>query len=231
MSEAATFKPKGCLTGGCQTCGLCLATNQTSPEITSMTENKHTVSTDALATLGTIIDASAGRDAIHLAVEPVVAAVNLVPGQDVGLVDGRAYPKRPYLGIVDPFLTKGVNAGEHFWLVVYPRQITSLRHVWTHPAFEAAADPVALTVEEESSDSETWLRNYADEIDETFNTLMDAADQYVKDGSYFYGDKTGDYYGKFEGERTHPDFWKYYQEFRKVTVDPDDQGSFFTCSC
>jgi hypothetical protein len=53
--------------------------------------DNRTVATDALATLGTIIDETAGRDAIHLAVEPVVAAHNLSPGQHVGLFpDGTA---------------------------------------------------------------------------------------------------------------------------------------------
>lgn len=42
------------------------------------------VFTDALHTLGTVIDATQGRDAIHLAVEPVIAGEMLKPGQDVG---------------------------------------------------------------------------------------------------------------------------------------------------
>ena len=42
-----------------------------------MVKQTHTVATDALATLGTIIDETAGRDAIHLAVEPAVAVEKL----------------------------------------------------------------------------------------------------------------------------------------------------------
>lgn len=41
--------------------------------MSSNTGDKRSVSTDALETLGTIIDDRAGRDAIHLAVEPVHA--------------------------------------------------------------------------------------------------------------------------------------------------------------
>jgi hypothetical protein len=44
-----------------------------------MTADNRPVATDALATLGTIIDKTAARDAIHLAVEPVVAAHTLRP--------------------------------------------------------------------------------------------------------------------------------------------------------
>lgn len=106
------------------------------------TSTKHTVSTDALETLGTIIDERAGRDAIHVAVEPVVAATVLRPGQHVGLYAGMAHGKGSIvtetIGIVDPFLQRPVNPGERFWLLVYPRQITSLRHVWEHPKFPVA---------------------------------------------------------------------------------------------
>ncbi len=100
---------------------------------------KHTTHTDALDTLGTIIDETAQRDAIHLAVEPCVAGVTLHAGMHVGRGDEGTYTyvAANMLGIVDPFLKKAVMPGERFWLVVYPRQITSLRHVWEHPAFPA----------------------------------------------------------------------------------------------
>lgn len=104
--------------------------------------DKRTVHTDALETLGTIIGPDEKRDAIHLAVLPAVAGEPLRPGQDVGVFDGKAHGEHrgETRGIVDPFLRRMVCAGERFWLVVYPRQITSLRHVWTHPAFPEAAE-------------------------------------------------------------------------------------------
>lgn len=102
---------------------------------------KRSVHTDALATLGTIIDETAKRDAIHIAVEPAIAAEKLFPGQDVGLnVDGKGRAGRcdNPVGIVDPYLRNFVTEGQRFWLLVYPRQITSLRHVWSHPNFPEA---------------------------------------------------------------------------------------------
>ena len=42
-----------------------------------MGSDKRSVATDALETLGTIIDDTQKRDAIHLAVEPVVAGERL----------------------------------------------------------------------------------------------------------------------------------------------------------
>jgi hypothetical protein len=94
--------------------------------------------------LGQLIkDGDRRRDAIHIAVAPVTAAEVLRPGQHVGLVrpgDLEAVgPCDKPLGIVDPFLPGPVEPGQRFWLFLYPNTITGLRHVWTHPAFTAAA--------------------------------------------------------------------------------------------
>lgn len=110
-----------------------------------MSADNRSVHTDALATLGKPdIDYNgipAARDAIHLAVEPVKAGCTLYRGDHVMIENGVAFPVRGPLepgavGIVDPFLLEPINPGQKFWLVVYPRQITSLRHVWTHPLFD-----------------------------------------------------------------------------------------------
>lgn len=103
-----------------------------------MSADKRSPHTDALATLGTIIDDTAARDAIHLGVLPVIAGENLFPGEHILLKHGKAcrtYDSTEGLGIVDPFLTAPIARGERFWLIVYPRTITSLRHVWEHPSF------------------------------------------------------------------------------------------------
>ena len=101
------------------------------------------VTTDALETLGMIHVEQQKRDAIHLAVEPVIAAMTLVPGEHICLGENglaTVAPPSKALGIVDPFLTTPVEAGESFWLVVYPRRIKSLRHVWEHPDFPPSTD-------------------------------------------------------------------------------------------
>jgi hypothetical protein len=59
--------------------------------------NARSVATDALATLGTIIDDTQKRDAIHIAVEPVIAGERLRPG------DHTPPRRRPSTG---PFLGK-----------------------------------------------------------------------------------------------------------------------------
>jgi hypothetical protein len=93
--------------------------------------------------LGNLVKKGEYRDAVHIAITPVVACQDLEPGDHVGLRpdNGEACRMEPKekrtIGIVDPFLTARVKKGERFWLCLYPNSITSLRHVWTHPAFTA----------------------------------------------------------------------------------------------
>lgn len=114
--------------------------------------------------LGKLAEEGAGRDAIHIAVAPVVAAEKLTPGGHIGILpDGRASETADVMiGIVDPYLGKPVNPGERFYLCLYPNTITSLRHEWVHPAFkDVAAYP---KVESDKAASEAWLRAYAKKV-------------------------------------------------------------------
>lgn len=92
---------------------------------------------DAQETLGTILPGGSevGRDAIHVAVLPAVATMPLSPGQHVGpMPDGSWLPSAPKkMGVVDPYLTAFVRTGQKFWVLLYPRTVTGLRHVWSHP--------------------------------------------------------------------------------------------------
>jgi hypothetical protein len=127
--------------------------------------NTHKVTTDALDTLGTIIT-EGHRDAIHLAVEPCIAAEVLHSGQHIGIVDGKATTKTDkLLGIVDPFLKTFVPEGGKFWLIVYPRTITSLRHVWSHPDF-ADVEKEEVSTNDLKESSEQWLRDWCKNTDD-----------------------------------------------------------------
>lgn len=86
--------------------------------------------------LGKLATEKDHRDAVHIAVAPVVSAEWLNPGEHVGLrADGKAVNGVEPIGAVDPFLSHKVMPGERFWLFLFPNTITSLRHVWSHPAF------------------------------------------------------------------------------------------------
>lgn len=190
-----------------------------------MSVDKRSVKTDALETLGFTIDENQKRDAIHIAVEPVLAAQILRPGQDVGFVEGGVGPCDNPVGIVDPFLKVQVNKGQHFWLLVYPRQITSLRHVWTHPAFpEASLDATGSN----KTESEAWLRNFIDSANcPGYEEVIAAA---VNNG-----DSWDSQYLHFNGSDAHgeipPEFWRHVEIVTGRTIPHSARASYFSCSC
>lgn len=215
-----------------------------------MSEDKRKVHTDALETLGMIIDETAKRDAIHLAVEPVVAKERLYPGDHVS-VDGRKC--RPYegdaVGIVDPFLAvesvlvaktpnglrdSGLRPGERFWLVLYPRQITSLRHVWEHPAFPPSEIQVKQEVDSEIEKSRKWIQDFADSVKLHYDVLMQGAHDWVyslEDGRcWAYGDFLilGSH---LEGKSVPPEFWTHYEIVTGKEIKDDIKRNFFSCYC
>lgn len=200
--------------------------------------DKRSVTTDALEVLGTLpIDSSVGRDAIHLAVEPVVALETLAPGQDVGLTQGGAASWANHVGIVDPFLKRKVRKGERFLLVVYPRQITSLRHVWTHPAF-ADVDTPKTDTDASKAASEAWLRNFCDNNDcpgyESMMEIISNPDGVQLSDEEYYGKSyiDGDYIhiSGADAHGTIPDeFWDHAEIVLGQRVK--HRASYFSCSC
>lgn len=111
--------------------------------------------------LGKLATDDAGRDAIHIAVAPVVAFEPLKPGDHVGILNSGEASKATakHIGIVDPYLSSPVKSGERFYLCLYPNTITSLRHHWVHPSFKEEAPPTKADFDK--SESEAWLRKYA----------------------------------------------------------------------
>ncbi len=193
-------------------------------------DDKRSVSTDALETLGTIIDEGAGRDAIHLAVEPVIAGEDgLQPGQHIGIQDGHAFSDGvKYVGIVDPFLLRPVRIGERFWLVVFPRQITSLRHVWSHPDFPEPSERVKLTTpptDAERAASEEWLRQYIASHDAPdYHTLIAATVEAQYAGTDYLYIRGQDAHGEIPDE--------VYDHIERVIGEPlENRPGWFSCSC
>lgn len=90
--------------------------------------------------IGNLITTAVGRDAVHVAVAPTTntAGCPLRPGDRVDARGGFAGER---VGIVDPFLAEPVKPGERFYLFLFPGSVTSLRHVWTHPAFAPTLPP------------------------------------------------------------------------------------------
>lgn len=203
--------------------------------------DKRSVATDALETLGTLIDEYQKRDAIHLAVEPMVAGMPLRAGDHVRVEAGRAYVTAvgQGLGIVDPFIQeRQVELGQRFWLVIYPRQIHSLRHVWTHPAFtdepEVAGMAPKLGADAKAA-SEKWLREFIRTADcPDYDTVIAVAtDTHVKADYYGSTSENDGEYLFFAGQDAHgpipPEFWDHVEIVtgKKITK----RAEHFSCSC
>jgi hypothetical protein len=192
--------------------------------------DKRKVSTDALETLGMIHERDEKRDAIHLAVLPVKAGQKLTRGNHIEVRDGVAravpsgHPKA--VGIVDPFLTVGVDEGERFWLLLYPRTIQSLRHVWSHPAFpdEAAAAPS----DSETESAKAAIREVADDLGVSYDVMMAGAKTWLSsngwDGYMCFGD---DLSYSWDMDR----FWDAYALLTGEQVHQEKRTSFFRCAC
>lgn len=211
-----------------------------------MSTDKRTMATDALEVLGNVItDKDVGRDAIHLAVEPVTAASSLRPGDHVGRNRDGTYGVHcpgPHVGIVDPFITTPIKKGDRFLLIIYPRKITSLRHVWSHPDFPEDVPAPERAVEERTSPETEFIREleraiadseYPDKIE--VDDLIDAMDAQPDSGGWKsnYVTIRGE---DASGKMYLPDsVWIKFQEARGRPAHGDPRfggdGVIFSCTC
>lgn len=171
-------------------------------------------------TIGKILTGTEQRDAIHFALAPMEAAERVYPGQHVGVEGGKIVAKPPHIGVIDPFLTHPVLPKERCWVMLNPNTVTSLRHNWTHPAFSDESAP--------KTDSEKWLREYAERAGFSYGALLSGAEEWLETGqgmryhtdidSYFYD--------------TAHEFWKHYEAVTGIVVDESKKDSqIFWCSC
>lgn len=191
---------------------------------------------ETLASMGTILQKDMPRDAVHIACAAVLASCRLLPGQHIGLLpDGRATTGIEACGIVDPYLRQTIEEGERFWLFLYPGSITSLKHLWTHPAF--AADQVAPA--KDKATSEAWLRDFIKNADcPDYETVMAAIDGTLEGNPSpeDYGPAWGRYDGEalfFSGRDAHSsipiEFWDHAEIVlgKRLRHKPEH----FACSC
>jgi len=172
--------------------------------------------------LGRIIDGEADRDAIHIAVAPLIAHVRLLPGQDVG-VDGDKSSSIDPIGIVDPFLKEIVHPGQRFWVFLYPNTVTGMRHEWRHPAFQSVA-----LVDPELDRSIQFLRDAAVELETDYDSLLSPCHE-ICNGDYVI--ERGNDNWRFSWNRLVCEgFWEHYERVTKRQVPESDRGGY-SCSC
>lgn len=182
--------------------------------------------------LGKIItrDADAQRDAIHIAVAPVVATTTLAAGDRIAFAtkDNRERVVKVFtggFGIVDPFLEGYVMPEQRFWAFLFPNTVTGMRHEWQHPHFSGTETATAQDV------AKARITDIAKMIGGSFGTfdaLMEHVESCVEGGDHYveYGHEhmRDTWYG-IEDE-----FWKH-RETLTGKKKPEDHTAIFCCSC
>lgn len=174
------------------------------------------MSNETLEMIGKAAPMHAGRDAVHIAVIPQVAGRDMERGEFV-IING------DIVGVVDPFLDGGAAAGTSYWLFLLPRTIQSLRHVWTHPAFND---------EKPLSGSAAWLRDFAATLGGfTLEELVETTRYYTEGNSPYSNDSIC--MGKDLSAYLEPteEFWRHYENYTGKTVNRDLAPKYFRCAC
>lgn len=174
--------------------------------------------------IGKLAPPDADRDAVHVACVPLIATTEMEPGTHAGIIEaghaGLTSTDR-CIGIVDPFLRENVKPGQRFWLFLYPRTVTGLRHHYAHPALDG----------DTPATSRDWIERFCAANAIHYGELMDHAMDWVgtHDGKY-----SGEYWcdgGRFEGMRVPDEFWDHYDRVRGVVTPDVKRGNFFTFAC
>jgi hypothetical protein len=183
--------------------------------------------------IGKLLPSGSLRDAIHIAVAPVVAGVSMHPGQAACLRDGEAWPveRGEGIGIVDPYLPEAVPTGGRCFLFLYPNTITDLKHTWTHPSFATERTNVLVDVSKEGDPvyamAKQTLEKIAKDCELTYERLMKAGAANLARGTTLntegrdYGDEMG---GKEK------EFWAAYEIVAGAKVTYKDESIFSCCS-
>lgn len=177
---------------------------------------------DAIETLGRdYLSDDAKKDAVHVAVAPVIPNADMEPGTKVVFVKPgdtanvrRADKGELPVGVIDPFKLSRAMKGWHCWMLLMPRSIVGLRHEWSHPAFGGTTD----------SESERWLREFASKYEYGYDDLV--AEAVSGEGSFFGTDID---YPDFYADS---DFWHHIEVVsgEKLSKEHRESASY-SCAC
>lgn len=183
--------------------------------------------------LGKLIENEGYRDAIHIAIEPVIAGETLKAGDYIGFNNkGKKEVIKnatKLIGIVDPFLSIDLKQGDKFYMLLFPNTITSLRHHWTHPEFEE--QEVELSREE----SKKWLTQFATDINASYNEIIYLGKHFYKGNYIKWSVQSGsetDYGGTYAQDYWYNNREEFIKHFKNITgLDLTDVNGGFTCGC
>jgi hypothetical protein len=183
--------------------------------------------------IGKIIVGEAHRDAIHVAIAPLVASGCFMPGAHVGLDESGNAAEATMsndvdaIGVADPFLLDPIRPGQRFYVFLYPGSATGLRHVYAHPALDRAGATNASA----KQTSEEWMRNWAREHMST-DYYGDTDAPLSDEQSYANAINAGHnmHVGPYEDARNHIDneWWAHWEA---ITGQRGQRGEYFSCGC
>lgn len=192
---------------------------------------------EPITTLGTILTQEEQRDAIHIAIAPVVAAQNLLPGQHIGLLESGSASSvvSQLLGIVDPFLKSMVKPGERFWMFLYPNTIRGLRHHWTHPAFDGQAEKEdgitqkagTISKPDHVAYSKEWIKEHAEDLGLSYDAIIRDADDWLVNREYHVQRDRTQWRDLFNAT----EFWHHYEVVTGKVVSAAAKENMYCCSC
>jgi hypothetical protein len=184
-------------------------------------------------TIGKLLKGEFERDAIHIAVLPVICDDEyLSPGDSIGLIYGSTErvkyrdSRNGSIGVVDPYLREGVRKGEKFWMFINPNTITGLRHQWHHPVIDAS-QPAPL------NGSEVWLRQFADRWNFDYDEMIATASIEGIDNDYNFITAQGvDLHSREELGEDHDLFWQHLEALTGKKFDIGHRMNLhWSCSC
>lgn len=198
---------------------------------------------DAVETMGKILpdEIPVGtRDAVHVAVLAATAGETLWAMGDVSYENGIACTEGKHIGIVDPFLDGKVKRGQKFWLFLYPRTITGLKHVWEHPDVAGVQQEYFPTpVKKARSEADVtaardeaveYLHQWAGNHGVEYTSMMRKIKECINDEG-----ELDDYINLGTGSSKEIDdpeeFWTNVGLVLNVDIKDKTQITYFSCSC
>jgi hypothetical protein len=183
--------------------------------------------------IGKLIKDVRQKDAIHIAVVPVIATERLYPAQMAALVEGSqcrvaATAKDNAIGIIDPFLTAPVYPDQECWLFLFPNTITGMRHEWEHPAFTSRSVTASESMKWMERTAARHYAPYENDRQYTAADLIQAGKDYLESGEYF----TQQGSESLRDEINAREFWTHFQNITGIIVPSDELDvAPFSCSC
>lgn len=183
--------------------------------------------------LGKLIDSPQQRDAVHIAIVPLIAGEHLDAGEKFRLAYGTKNialrgdynEDSEVAGVVDPFLPGwgGVEKGQEFWGLLFPNTVTGMRHEWFNPTFDEPAVG--------KDEHEKWLRGFCDRWNFNFDELITAGVGANPDWRCVVA-RGIDLHSATELGEDEQLFWEHLEKFTQKTFSQEHRNQMgWSCTC